>query len=148
MKIKSTYMIAIICIVGLLTGIVIASPAVTPIWSNTKSYTSTPQTYPPDGTLVLNFPSQSGPVGQAITLTATLNPLPTQYQAQQVVTFYFSYLSTASTQITGDPTTGLALVGPDLSHSSATSVNGVATITMTPQTTGTFYFIAEIATPT
>jgi hypothetical protein len=85
-------------------------------------------------------------------LTATLNPVPTQYQLQQNVTFYYSNLSSASslTAITGDPVTGLALVGgngnPALS--TALSVNGIATLTFTPQVVGTFYFIAEIVTPT
>jgi len=92
------------------------------------------------------------PFSKTITLSATLNPLPTQYQLQQNVTFYFSDLSSASssTAITGDPTTGLALVGgnTDPSLSTVLTTAGIATLTLKPQIMGTFYFIAEVAPPT
>ena len=153
-KISLTMIFAFVAI-AIIVGSCTALAVVSPIWSNVTPYTATVQSW--TGTVALTLPSATGTTGQPITLKATLNPLPTQYQSQQIVTFYFSNLSTTSstTQITNNPVTGLALVGgglntnpTDVATSSATTENGIATLTMKPQISGTFYFIAEIATPT
>jgi hypothetical protein len=140
----------IIVLIGALIGSVTAL-AVDSIWSNTLPHQFTNQPWPP-GTITLSFPSASSNIGQSITLTATLNPLPTQYQLQQNVVFYYSSLENtdSSTPITDNPATGLALVGgkDNPALSSVLTINGVATLTFTPQVTGTFYFIAEIPLPT
>jgi hypothetical protein len=143
------YWLITIVLAGVLTGATIVQ-AVSPIWSNQVAHTFTYQSWV--GTATLAFPSTSSNIGQSVTLTATLNPLPTQYQLQQNVTFYYSDWSNASstTPFTGNAATGLDYVGGDTNPSLSTILTtaGVATLTFTPLVVGTFYFIAVIGTPT
>ena len=143
--------LAVLVMIGVIAGACTAlALPITPIISNVVQQQFIYQSW--TGTVTLSFPSTTSNIGQSVTLTASLNPLPTQYQSEQNVTFYFSDLSTitASTTITGDPTTGLALVGGNAKPllSTVLTSGGLATLTFTPATTGTYYFIAEIATPT
>ena len=143
--------LAVLVMIGVIAGACTAlALPITPIFSNVVQHQFIYQSW--TGTVTLSFPSATSNIGQSVTLTASLNPLPTQYQSEQNVTFYFSDLSTitASTTITGDPTTGLALVGGNAKPllSTVLTSGGLATLTFTPTTTGTYYFIAEIATPT
>ena len=142
MKSLTTKMVIAICVIALLSGV--ATATVTSVWSNIL--TVNVKAIPWQGTITLS--SNSVPyVGDQVILVATLsNPTPT---TQQTVTFYFSQMSgvSASSPITGDPTTGWALIGGSQQAASVVTVNGVAQISCTVGQAGNYYFRAEVANP-
>lgn len=139
----------LICFASVLLGSSVATAVVvsSPVWSNVVSHQFTSQ--PWAGTVVASFPSVTSDIGQSITLSATLNPLPSQYQLQQNVTFYYS---TAPIDVDGSGNainqSELSYVGANQASSTVLTIAGVAQLTFTPQTTGTFYFIGEVQNPT
>ena len=143
----SKYWLIGIAITALLASSAVTAAVVAPIWSNIAPHQFTAQ--PWIGTVALVFPSLSSNIGQPIVLTATLNPTPNLNQLQQNVTFYYSTTSIAVGN-NGNPTNQAQLnyVGIDQASSTVLSVNGIAHLSFTPSVTGTFYFIAEIITPT
>jgi hypothetical protein len=148
-KKMSIMTLAILCMAGVLLGSSVATALVvsSPVWSNVVSHQFTSQAWV--GTVAVSFPSASSNVGDSVTLTATLNPIPSQYQLQQNVTFYYSTTPIAIDG-SGNPTNlnQLSLVGPDQSSSTILTTSGITHLTFTPQVSGTFYFIAEVVTPT
>lgn len=120
--------------------------AISPIWSNVVPLTVT-QT-PWVGTVVLSTTTTTFNTGQSIVLTGTLNPLPTDYQKQQAITFYFS-TSPIALDVNGNPTNPaqLMFVGANQAQSTVTTIDGVATLNFIAQEAGQFYFIGKIETP-
>jgi hypothetical protein len=69
----------------------------------------------------------------------------------QTVIFYFSTMPgiTYSSSITGDNSTGWQLTYPlEINSSNTTNVDGMAQLTFSATVSGTYYFMAEDATPT
>ena len=148
---KSKWLITL-CIIGALVGTSLVAAAVSPIWSNVSTSTLTPPTWPGTGvvgTVVVSNNATIANTGDTITLTATLHPLPTQYQQQQNVTFWYSTTSIALDS-NGNPTNPNQLTNLPASNtnSGVTTIAGVAHLSFIAQVTGTYYFIAEVASPT
>ena len=138
------YWLYIIIALGLMSGIVLAQ-AVSPLWSNVVSTTITQTQYVPGNPpVVMSSLASSYGTGDIVTLTATLNPIPTTYQQQQLVQFYSSTTNIAL-DANGAPTNMAQL---NAVGNSITTVNGIASLTFKSATTGTFYFIAIETTPT
>ena len=142
---KKTLLICVL-LIGILLGSIAAVVATSPVWSNVSTSTITPPAW--TGTVVLSNNATTAKTGDSITLTATLNPLPTQYQMQQNVTFWYSP-TTIALDNNGNPTNLNQLTNLPASNtnSGVTTVSGVAHLTFIAQVSGTYYFIAEIGTP-
>ena len=136
----TTKKLVVLCVIGLLSGLAIASAA-TAIWSNVVSVTVT---NPP--VLTLSTDRSTYDTTQQVTLTATLSPLPT---IQQSVTFYFSRMPGANTNtpVGTDPLSSFILLKGTVPLSSVTTANGVAQITCSVEATGTYYFRAVVSNP-
>jgi hypothetical protein len=133
-----------ICVAAILVGGVIGQTI--SVWSNVShtEVTSTPYIPDQEHPIQLDTPSTIL-ISEKITLTATINPIPTQHQHQQTVTFYYSKLSTLSK----DTPTGTDPLTEKVPMGSAVTVNGVCQVqTGIMNAEGMYYFIAEIANPT
>ena len=149
MKNITTRTLIILCAVGLISGLAIASAA-SAIWSNiVVVHVTTPSWH---GTITLSTDSSTYDTSQQVTITATLHDPPT---TQQVVTFYFSRMPNANenTPINSvvplNPATSfIPLIDGDIAKSSVTTVGGIAHISCSVGDIGDYYFKAAVLNPT